>query len=127
MRVYFFPGSALVLRPSIEPAGPLQPSLPTANSKLKCRQGNHSFVCFPVTCPSSHTILGIPKMMVADKAARCCKLNFVAGHCILLVVGPKSFLEIVCANLVQGKSDYFLDSADRIHFFIEKSAADKDN
>eukprot|EP00435_Cladocopium_sp_Y103_P015825 s4492_g3.t2 len=27
---------------------------------------------------------------------------------------------------MQGKSDYFLDSADRIHFFIEKSAADKD-
>ena len=26
----------------------------------------------------------------------------------------------------KGKSDYFLDSADRIHFFIEKSAADKD-
>ncbi|CAK9031057.1 Phytanoyl-CoA dioxygenase domain-containing protein 1 [Durusdinium trenchii] len=27
---------------------------------------------------------------------------------------------------MQGKSDYFLDSADRIHFFIEKTAADKD-
>jgi len=27
---------------------------------------------------------------------------------------------------MQGKSDYFLDSADRIHFFIEKSTADKD-
>ena len=25
----------------------------------------------------------------------------------------------------EGKSDYFLDSADRIHFFIEKTAADK--
>ena len=32
-----------------------------------------------------------------------------------------------CAISVQGKSDYFLDSADRIHFFIEKSAADEDN
>ena len=27
---------------------------------------------------------------------------------------------------MQGKSDYFLDSADRIHFFIEKTAANKD-
>lgn len=34
---------------------------------------------------------------------------------------------MVCAISVQGKSDYFLDSADRIHFFIEKSTADKDN
>ncbi|CAE7451546.1 unnamed protein product [Symbiodinium natans] len=27
---------------------------------------------------------------------------------------------------MQGASDYFLDSADRIHFFIEKDAGDED-
>ena len=32
----------------------------------------------------------------------------------------------VPTSALQGKSDYFLDSADRIHFFIEKEAADED-